>query len=641
MYPTTHEKVHREHRERKAYLYVRQSTLRQVSENTESTQRQYALKERAVALGWDPQQIVVIDNDLGQSGTQSADRQGFQQLVTEVSMGRAGMVLGLEVSRLARNSADWYRLIDLCSMTNTLILDEDGIYDPGQINDRLVLGLKGTLSEVEIHVLRSRMRGGILNKARRAELVIPLPVGFLYDEKQTVILDPDQQVQESVRQLFAGFRRTGSVMGTVREFREKNWSFPVRAGKGPWPGELQWGPLTRNRVNSVLHNPRYAGGFAYGQHHHRKKADGSGRRVERVPREQWYKLECHAHAGYLSWEEYEENQKRLCENAPRPKAQGSGAVREGPALLQGLAYCGLCGARLGVRYHRRGENLIPDYVCDQATSNRGQSPCQSMSGRMLDAAVEKALLEAVTPVKLELALAVQQEIGAQQAECDRLRQMQVERTRYEAGVAERRYKRTDPDNRLVAGTLEAEWNSKLCRLREAEQEYQRLRLNSEKVTSVAREEILQLAEDFPRIWQDVQTPDRERKRMARLLLEDVTITRDQERITVQIRFKGGAQQTIHVPVSKSIDAKAVVQIDSLLQKHHTYAEIAANLNASGTRTVRGKQYRPQTVRGIVVRYLPHRLLCHDGRPEVAATTPILDHSSDVASIQTGEFGGAV
>ena len=496
---TTHEKVHRDHRERKAYLYVRQSTLRQVSENTESTKRQYGLKERAVALGWDPQQIVVIDNDLGQSGTHATDREGFQKLVTEVTMGRAGIILGLEVSRLARNSADWYRLIDLCALTNTLILDEDGIYDPLQINDRLVLGLKGTLSEVESHVLRSRMRGGILNKARRAELAIPLPVGFLYDEKQSVILDPDQQVQESVRHLFAVFQRTGSLMGTVREFEEKNWSFPVRARQGPWPGELQWGPLTRNRVNSVLHNPRYAGGYAYGQHRHRRKPDGSGRLVERVPREQWYKLECYAHAGYVSWEEYEENQRLLRENAPRPRTEGRGAVREGPALLQGLAYCGLCGDRFGVRYHQRGEKLIPEYVCNQATSNRGQPDCQSMSGRMIDAAVGKALIEAVTPVKLELALAVQKEIEAQEAECDRLRQMQVERTRYEAGVAERRYKRTDPDNRLVAGTLEAEWNGKLLRLREAEQEYEQMRLTREKVTSIVRTEVLRLAEDFPRI----------------------------------------------------------------------------------------------------------------------------------------------
>jgi DNA invertase Pin-like site-specific DNA recombinase len=234
-----HEKVRPEHRARNAYLYVRQSTLRQVLENTESTKRQYALRDRAAALGWDAQQIVVIDSDLGQSGASAADREGFQKLVTEVGLGRAGIVLGLEVSRLARNSTDWHRLIEPCALTNTLILDEDGVYDPGQFNDRLLLGLKGTMSEAELHILRSRMRGGILNKVRRGEFAIPLPAGFLYDGNEHVILDPDQQVQQSIRQLFGAFRRSGSVMGVVHEFRNKHWKFPVRTRKGPRPGDLE------------------------------------------------------------------------------------------------------------------------------------------------------------------------------------------------------------------------------------------------------------------------------------------------------------------------------------------------------------------------------------------------------------------
>lgn len=601
----SHDKVRPEHRARKAYLYIRQSTPRQVVENRESTQRQYALQERAVALGWDRQQIVVIDKDLGQSGTSAADREGFQKLVTEVSMGRVGIVLGLEVSRLARNSSDWHRLIELCSLMNTLILDEDGVYDPGQFNDRLVLGLKGTLSEAEIHVLRSRMRGGILNKAKRGELVIPLPVGFLYDEKRTVVLDPDQQVQESIRQLFAGFKRTGSVTETVREFQAKNYSFPVRSGKGPWPGELKWGPLTRNRVNSVLRNPRYAGGYAYGQHRHGGKPDGMGRRVERVPREKWYKLECHAHAGYVSWEEYEENERRLQENAPRPRAEGRGAVREGPALLQGLVYCGVCGGRLGVRYHQRGDELIPDYVCDRGNSNRAEAVCQSMSGRMLDAAVGKALVGSITPATLELALAVQEEIATRETECDRLRQMQVDRARYEAERAERRYKRVDPDNRLVAGTLEAEWNSRLSQLRETEEEYQRMQMTNKRATSEARESVLQLAENFPLMWQDVRTTDRERKQMVRLLLKDVTVKRDQEQITAHLRFNGGADQTLLVPVAQRTDPKAIAIIESLLNSDRSLSHIAITLNNLGMRTARGKDYTSQTVYGIVNRHLPH------------------------------------
>ena len=289
------EKIHAGHRKRNAYVYVRQSTLRQVLENSESTQRQYGLQSRAEALGWAREQIVVIDGDLGQSGASAVDRAGFQKLVAEVSLGRVGIVIGLEVSRLARNSADWHRLLELCALSDTLILDEDGIYDPSHYNDRLVLGLKGTMSEAELHVLSMRLRGGILNKVRRGEFALPLPVGFVYDEQQRVIADPDQQVQHSVRQLLEAFRRRGSVMGTVREFRQKGWLFPVRSQKGRRPGDLEWVVLTRNRVYSVLRNPRYAGAYAYGQNRNRKKPDGAGRRTVRLPREEWYELKWNAH----------------------------------------------------------------------------------------------------------------------------------------------------------------------------------------------------------------------------------------------------------------------------------------------------------------------------------------------------------
>lgn len=633
----THEKVRLEHRKRNAYLYIRQSTMRQVAENIESTQRQYGLQERAVALGWDRQQIVVIDSDLGQSGASAADREGFQALVAAVGLGRAGIVLGLEVSRLARNSSDWHQLIELCARADTLILDEDGIYDPGNFNDRLVLGIKGTLSEAELHVLHSRMRGGTLNKARRGELAIPLPVGFLYDGK-AVTLDPDQQVQQSIRQVFAAFRRDGSVTATVREFRQKGWDFPARSTTGPRPGDLSWAPLTRNQLNSILHNPRYAGAYAYGQHRHGRKPDGSGRTVRSVAREQWFKLDSHAHAGYLSWEDYEENLKRLRDNAPRPKAEGQGAPREGPALLQGLAHCGVCGGRIGIRYHHRQGKPVPDYVCDHGSSNRGEPPCQLIGGRALDEAIGKLLIAAVTPVKLELALAVQKEIEAQDVECGRLRQMQVERAGYEAGLAERRFKRVDPENRLVAGTLEAEWNVKLRLVAEAQQEYDRLRVASEIITAEARQQILRLAEDFPKIWQDPQTPDRERKRMVRLLLEDVTLLRDPQWITAHIRFKGGATQTVQVPSAGRTDAKTIDLVERLLQANHTYGQIAGMLNQHGMCTVRGKSYHGRTVRNIVVRYLPNRLAlpskaAHKGKPK--------QQDNAVPSSQSNEFGGAV
>lgn len=598
-----HEKVRREHLNRYAFVYIRQSTPRQVMENIESTQRQYALRECALALGWDAQQIVVIDTDLGQSGASAADREGFQRLVTEVSLGRAGIVLGLEVSRLARNCSDWHRLIELCGSADTLILDEDGIYDARQHNDRLMLGLKGTISEAELYILRSRMRGGILNKVQRGEFAIPLPAGFLYDADQRVILDPDEQVQQSIQQLFAAFRRSGSALGTVREFRNMQWKFPVRTQQGPRPGDLQWVELTRNRANSVLRNPRYAGAYAYGQNRHRIKPDGTGRRTERLPREQWYKLQCNAHPGYLSWDEYEENLQHLRENAPAPNPQGRGAPREGPALLQGLAYCGVCGGRVGVRYHSRGERLVPDYLCDRTSSNRGEPACQSIPGAKLDKAVGQVLVETVAPLKLELALAVQQEIEAREVETGRLYQMRVERARYEAGLAERRYKQVDPDYRLVARTLEAEWNGKLRLVREAEQECERLQLVSQAISAQAREQILSLADDFPRIWQDPETPARERKRMARLLLEDVTLIRDPEQITAQIRFKGGAQQTILVSIRRQrTDPSTVAMVQDLMQDHPDNTFIAKALNQRGIKTVRGKDFSAQAVRHIILRH---------------------------------------
>jgi DNA invertase Pin-like site-specific DNA recombinase len=305
-----------EHLKRSAYLYIRQSTLRQVLENTESTQRQYALRRRAIALGWPEERIIVIDHDQGQSGASAVDREGFQRLVTEVGLGKAGIVMGLEVSRLARNCADWHRLLEICALTHTLILDEDGLYDPGHFNDRLLLGLKGTMSEAELHVLRARLLGGIISKAQRAELKVPLPVGLVYDPNQRVVLDPDQQVQNSLRHLFATFGRTGSAWGTVQAFRREGVKFPRRGQAGA--GEITWCELTHAVVLATLHNPRYAGTFCFGRT--RTWTDGEGKwHCDRVPRDQWRFVQKDAHPGYLSWEQYEANQSRLLANQ---QAQG-------------------------------------------------------------------------------------------------------------------------------------------------------------------------------------------------------------------------------------------------------------------------------------------------------------------------------
>jgi DNA invertase Pin-like site-specific DNA recombinase len=601
-----HEKVNAGHLKRNAYLYVRQSTIRQVFENTESTKRQYALRQQAVALGWPVEQIVVIDSDLGQSGASAVDREGFQRLVAEVGMGKGGIVLGLEVSRLARNSTDWHRLLEICALTDTLILDEDGVYDPAHFNDRLLLGLKGTMSEAELHVIKARLQGGILNKAKRGELRSPLPVGFLYSPSNQPVLDPDKQVQESLRLFFETFQRTGSAMATIKAFHQQGLLFPRRLKKGPHKGDLLWVELTHSRALQVLHNPRYAGAFVFGRTRTRKKPDGGEAFLKR-PRDQWILLPG-MHVGYITWEQYEGNQRRLRENA---QALGhdrrKSPPREGPALLQGLVLCGVCGSRMTVRYHCRGTRPVPDYVCQKDGIEHGRPLCQSINGEQIDKSISDLLIQTVTPMALDVALAVQQEIQARLNEADRIRSKQVERVRYEADLAQRRYMHVDPANRLVADALEAEWNSKLRALNEAQEEYERLRQADRRaIDETQRARIAALASDFPRLWQDPRTPDREKKRMVRLLLEDVTLLK-REQILVHVRFKGGALKSfslplpVGAPILRKTPGAVVQEIDRLLEQH-TEAQVATMLNDRGVRSATGNAFTPMAILKLGARY---------------------------------------
>jgi DNA invertase Pin-like site-specific DNA recombinase len=582
-------KVDARHLKRNAYLYVRQSTLRQVLENTESTQRQYALKQRAVALGWAPDQIVVVDSDQGQSGASAVDREGFQRLVTEVGMGRAGIVMGLEVSRLARNSTDWHRLLEICALTDTLILDEDGVYDPAHFNDRLLLGLKGTMSEAELHLLRARLIGGMMSKARRGELQMRLPIGLAYDAAGRVVLDPDKQVQQTLRIFFETFRRTGSAMATVKAFRQQGLSFPRRVGHGPNKGEVLWGPLLHHRALWLLHNPRYAGAFCYGRSRQRKLGDG---RYKKLPREEWIALIRDAHVGYIGWDDFERNQELLRENAAiHGQDRRRSPPREGPALLQGLVICGVCGARMSVRYHQWRGRLVPQYVCQRDGIERAEPICHHVPGAIVDDAVGKVVVEMVTPMALEVTLAVQKELEAHFEKADALRRKQVERAQYEVDLA-RRYMRVDPDNRLVADSLEAEWNAKLRVLREAQDQYLRERdADRSMLDQEQRARIVALTNDLPALWRDPATPDRERKRMLRLLIDDVTLLKGNE-VTAHIRFRGGATQTLSLPRPLSawklrqIDPDLIAEIDRLIDQH-TDREIAAILRDRGVRTYEG------------------------------------------------------
>jgi DNA invertase Pin-like site-specific DNA recombinase len=580
------------HLSRLACLYVRQSTLQQVFENTESTFRQYALRERALALGWSEERIVVIDQDLGYSGASTADRLGFQHLVAEVGLGQVGLVLGLEVSRLARNSSDWHHLLEICALTHTLILDEEGLYDPSTFNDRLLLGLKGTMSEAELFVLRARLQGGILNKARRGALKLTLPIGFTYTETDAVVLDPDLQVQASIREVFRSFAHTGSAFTTVRHFRQQHLLFPRRLRRGAHRGELVWAEIEHHDVLRLLHHPAYAGAYVYGRSRTTKTADGK-LHIADVPRADWIVLVRDAHVGYISWEDFERNEAQLALNSQAYSPQRFSPPREGPALLQGLILCGCCGERMTVRYHQRGgQRIVPDYLCQSHSIAQGRAPCQRIPGRELDQAIGAVLVERVTPEALALTLAVQEEVIQRADEARRLRHLQVERAQYEAELAQRRYLKVDPDNRLVASVLEAEWNAKLRALEEAraiEERYNQS--DQQRVSADERADIEEVPERFRQFWNNPKTTARQRKRAVRLLIEDVTVHKT-DQISAHIRFKGGATQTVTVSLpppfaqSRLTAPSTLAAMDRLLEEY-TDAEVAEQLNAQGYRTFDG------------------------------------------------------
>lgn len=595
------------HLERKAYLYVRQSSMHQVFENTESTRRQYALKERAISFGWRIEDIVVIDSDQGQSGASAADREGFQYLVAEVGLGRVGVVLGLEVSRLARNNTDWHRLLEICALSDTLIVDEDGLYNPGDFNDRLLLGLKGTMSEAELHMLRARLRGGLLNKARRGELKTPLPVGMVYDATEQVILDPDQQVQNSIHHLFRMFQRTGSASATVKAFRDQKLLFPRRPRYGPQKGELVWGALTHNRARQVLHNPRYAGAFVFGRFRQQRRPENRVS-IQLLPRDQWHTVLPDAHPGYITWDQYNQNLKKLEENAmAHGHERRQSPPREGPALLQGLLVCGVCGDRMTLRYQSRHGKLSPIYVCQRARIEYSDPICQNIPGAGIDEAISELLLETVTPTAVEVAIRVQDEMQKRIEEVDRLHRQAVQRAEYEAQIARRRFMQVDPDNRLVADALEADWNDKLRAYREAQEQYEKQSKSARaELTKEQRAKIAAVATDFPALWRDPKTPQRERKRMVRLLLEDVTLIRNKT-ITAHVRFKGGATKTLSLPIPlnawkmRQTPEQTVQKIDRLLDGY-TDGQIAMIMNDQGYLSGQGKPFTPLIIRNIKRKY---------------------------------------
>jgi DNA invertase Pin-like site-specific DNA recombinase len=535
-------------------IYVRQSTLAQVRKRTTSTARQYDLVQRAVDLGWPRERVVVIDDDQGQSGASAADRDGFQRLVADVGLGRVGAVLSLEVSRLARSCSDWYRLIEICALAHTLVIDEEGVYDPNLYNDRLLLGFKGTMSEAELHWLKARLDGGKLERAQEGKLRFCLPTGLVHDARNKIVLDPDEQVQQALRLVFDLFDELGSAGAVARHFATHDLLFPTRKYGGERHGELTWKPLSHDRVLGVLRSPLYAGAYVYGRMQTRPVTlPGPTLRVERRPRpvkrDEWIVNIQDAHPGYITWEQFLHNQQRLDGNRTHDYDKHRGAAREGAALLQGAVLCGHCGRRMYVKYK---ESTVFDYYCPGHRARPPDTGCQSIRGNGIDAAVAQALLKAMQPAQLQVSLASLAQIEERARQIDRQWQLRIERAQYEADLVRRRFYAVDPENRLVARSLEREWNEKLGEVQRLEREYaDRPRPTARLSSPEERQRILALAQDLPTIWHAPTTTNAERKQLLRFLIVDVTLTRQEETIHIAIRWQTEAITELDIPRPKN------------------------------------------------------------------------------------------
>ena len=594
-------KITSAHLQRLAVIYVRQSTLAQVRFHRESTERQYALADEAARLGWERDRIVVVDQDLGLSGRDAQKREGFKELVGRVCCGEVGAIFGLEVSRLARSSADLQRLLELSALTDTLIIDADGIYDLHDFNDRLLLGLKGTMSEAELHILAGRLQGAKRAAAERGELRFPLPVGYVHDDDGLTAIDPDQEVQAAIADLFAAFEQTGSAYGVVGVFKDRR--FPKRAYGGAWAGELRWGALTHPRVLGVLSNPCYAGAYVFGRYRSRRlvRPDGTiTTKVAELPRAEWPIVIQDHHAGYISWETYLANEQRRRGNDTRG---GQRPPREGAALCQGIVRCGSCGGSMSTRYQREGGY----YECTHSRADHIATPgCRSVRSTVIDELVARRVLEAVAPEEIALALAAAEEVKDRRSRSTRAVELRVERATYQAARAERAFHACEPENRLVARSLETRWEHKLYELAEAEAE---LAEQTRPAPEPSREQIEQLARELPKLWAAESTSEKDRKRLLRALIADITLTSrpDSRELQVGIRWRSGAteQHPVQRPL-KPADAKRtpsdVIALITQLAPDHTNTQIAEQLDTAGMRTSTGLPFDEKAVRWLRWRY---------------------------------------
>jgi excisionase family DNA binding protein len=585
-------KISQRHRDRLALIYLRQSTAAQVRDHTESTMRQYALADAAVALGWDRSQVVVLDRDLGQSGRSTRGRRDFQEVMAKVCQSEAGLVLVLEASRLSRNSADFQRLLEFCQVTDTLIADADGVYDLRDFNDQLLLGFKGTMSAVELHILAQRMQEAKKAAARRGELRLSLPVGYVYDPDGQVVLDPDQEVQAAVADVFRIFEATGTCCGVVKQFRERR--FPTHGQA--WNGEITWMRLRQSQARAILRNPTYAGAYVSGRYKSERSIDAEGnistRSVE-LPPDRWEVVIHDHHRGYISWDTYTAHQRQLAANRSQ---RGARPPREGVALLQGVVLCGHCGTGMGVYYSSAD---AAHYRCRSRLDQTHTPGCRSVSAALVDPIIERRLLEIVTPEQIALAIAAAEELHQREARALRAFELRVERARYEAARAERAFNLCEPENRLVARSLEQRWEAKLAVVAEAEAA---LAAHTTQQPQLPNSSDLEaLAADLRRLWNEPTTSPRDRKRILRTLINDITLTSDPsgDEIRVGIRWRAGDHEERLATRTRMLTQKDTIDLIRRRKNEGMRdTDIAGELRALGLQTARGHEFGTRDVRNV-------------------------------------------
>jgi DNA invertase Pin-like site-specific DNA recombinase len=582
----------------------------QVLHHRNSTERQYALENKAVSLGWDPENIKILDGDLGLSGTQMKNREHFKLIVADVSMNKVGAIFVLEASRLSRSSNDWNRLLELCALTQTLIIDEDGVYDPCLFNDQLLLGLKGTMSQAELHLIRARLHGGKLNKARKGELRFALPVGYGHDAQNKTAFDEDSQVVHTINMLFRVFRETQSAYAVVQYFGKNSISFPKRAYGGAWNGKLIWGKLNYNRALTILKHPFYAGAYTYGRYKTNKiiSPGGEVKNVQqKMPMDKWDVMIKGHHPGYICWEEFEKNQILLKKNKTNiPENITPAPARKGHMLLQGALLCGTCGRRISVRYKGNG-GIYPTYECngrkkDGETTNH----CISFRSDIADKEIEKKIIQVLTPKKIAVAMKSLDELDKRDSLINKNWEMKIQRARYEVELAERRYEQVDPANRLVAANLENKWNNALLELKTTKEQYAEYQqANKYDITQERKKELSVLSKDIPKLWAKTKNY-KDKKRIVRLLIKDITVRKKSEtnQLLFQIRWQGGIDETCTVNLPPKI-YETLKYKQEIIDKVKFYAakkdndiEIARSLNKSGYSSATKKPFTKSMIQWI-------------------------------------------